>query len=170
MPHAFIGIGSNIEPAENVRKAVKLLSCKTHILAISTIYQTASLRNPDQPLFYNGVVEIETELPPEEFKNSVLHEIENRLGRVRTSDKYAPRTIDLDILIYNQLTDYIDPEIFERPFLAIPIFELAPSFVIPESEIKISDVAASMAGLEMKPLPEFTRQIRREIENEQSKV
>src|SRR3990170_4754101 len=104
MPRAFVAVGSNIDPETNVRRALLLLAREVRLLGISTFYQTKPIDRPDQPPFYNGVIEIETELPPGELKHSLLRRIERELGRVRTEDKHAPRAIDLDLLLYDDVT------------------------------------------------------------------
>ena len=169
MVRAFIGIGSNIEPAENVRTAIRSLARQTHVAGISTVYLTEALGRPDQPPYYNCVVEIETEAPPAEIKYGLLRNIENSLGRTRTRDKYAARTIDLDLIVYGDLEldaggiKLPDPEILERPFLAIPLFELAPDLVLAGYGLRISEVVASLTQDEMQPLPDLSALLRNEL-------
>jgi 2-amino-4-hydroxy-6-hydroxymethyldihydropteridine diphosphokinase len=103
MTRAFIGIGSNIDPAENVRAAIRSLAQQTRLVGISMVYCTDALDRPEQPPYYNCVVAIETEVPPAEVKHGILHPIENSLGRKRTADRYAPRTIDLDLIVYGRI-------------------------------------------------------------------
>ena len=98
MARAFIGVGSNVEAGENVRRALRLLAQEMRVVGVSTVYETEPEGRPEQPRYYNCVVEIETEAPPAELKQS-LREIEDRLGRERSDDRYAPRIIDLDLLI-----------------------------------------------------------------------
>src|SRR5512143_1899534 len=125
MVRAFVGIGSNIDPAQNVRAALRCLARQTRLVAISTVYLTEPLGRPEQAPYYNCVAEIATDVPPTELKYGMLRGIEDALGRRRTQDKYAPRTIDLDLLAYGDLvldTEGMrlpDPDILQRPFLAI---------------------------------------------------
>lgn len=169
MARAFIGIGSNIEPAENVRAAIRSLAQKTHLVGISMVYCTDALDRPEQPPYYNCVVEIETEAPPAEVKHGILRTIENNLGRKRTEDKYAPRTIDLDLIVYGDLTidaegiKLPDPEILERPFLAIPLFELAPDMVLAGYGLRIGEIAAKLPLDGMKPLKDYVKLLREEM-------
>jgi 2-amino-4-hydroxy-6-hydroxymethyldihydropteridine diphosphokinase len=169
MARAFIGIGSNIEPAENMHAAIRSLARQTRLTGISTVYLTQALGRPDQPPYYNCVVEIETEAPPAEIKYGLLRNIENDLGRLRTQDKYAARTIDLDLIVYGDLAldaDGIklpDPEILERPFLAIPLFELAPDLVLAGHGSHISEVAAGLPQEGMQPLKDYTGSLRKEL-------
>ncbi len=160
MARVFVGIGSNIEPERNVREAVRRLGEAVRVTGVSTFYRTEPEGRPEQPAFYNGVVEIETDLPPEELKQTVLRRIEADLGRVRSEDKYAPRTIDLDIVIYDR--ELCDPLVWERAFLAVPLCELVPDLVL-RSGKRICDIAESLPRYGMEPLPEYTQQLREEV-------
>jgi len=172
MARAFVSVGSNIEPAENTERAVRLLGRKEHIVGISTVYLTEAEGRPGQPQYYNCVVEIETDLPPVMLKHGVLKRIENELGRTQNEDKYAPRTIDLDLILYNDLvaaTEDLtlpDPDIVRRPFLAIPLQELAPGLVLPGSGLRIDEVASAMKRQNMKSLANYTEHIRKEVLHE----
>ena len=169
MARAFVSVGSNIDPETNVRTALLRLSKETDLRAISTIYLTEPLGRQGQPPFYNCVIEIETSLPPAELKFGVLRNIEAGLGRRRSDDKFAPRAIDLDLILYNGLVmttpelTLPDPEILERPFLAITLSEIASGLVLPGSQSGIGEVAAKLSRTGMQPLRTYTDRIRREI-------
>lgn len=168
MAHAFIGIGSNIEPEKNVRAAIRSLAQQARLVGISTVYRTDALGRPEQHPYYNCVVEIETEAPPSEVKHGMLRPIEHSLGRQRSEDKYAPRTIDLDLIVYDDLAmdaegiKLPDPDILLRPFLAIPLFELAPDLVLAGYHRRIGDIAARMPQDGMQPLKEYSMLLREE--------
>jgi 2-amino-4-hydroxy-6-hydroxymethyldihydropteridine diphosphokinase len=166
---AFVSVGSNINPAENVREAIHRLALQVRVVGISTVYLTEAEGRPEQPPYYNCVVEIETEAPPVELKHQVLRCIEQDLGRERSGDKYAPRTIDLDLIVYddvvmetNDLT-LPDPQILRRPFLAIPLRELAPELTLTGLNRRIEEVAAALPQGSMKPLESYTKLLRRDI-------
>jgi dihydroneopterin aldolase/2-amino-4-hydroxy-6-hydroxymethyldihydropteridine diphosphokinase len=169
MVRAFIGVGSNINPAENVRNAIWLLSEETHILGISTVYQTQPEGGLKQPPYYNCVVEIETKASPEELKNRVLRKIEKDLDRKRSKNKYASRTIDLDLILYDDLVlkndDFTlpDPQIASRPYLAIPLYELNPELVLPGSSLSIKKLALNLSREGMQPLYNYTELLKKEI-------
>ena len=166
MARVFIGIGSNIEPAKNVRAAIRSLAQQTRLVGVSMVYCTEALDSPEQPPYFNCVVEIGTEVSPVEIKHSILRPIENSLGRKRTGDKYAPRTIDLDLIVYGDLAmdaediKLPDPEILERPFLAVPLFELAPDLVLAGYNLRISEIAARLPRDGMRPLEDYARLLR----------
>ncbi len=169
MARAYIAIGSNINPADNVRLALQSLAKHVHLTGISMVYRIAALDRPEQPPYYNCVAEIETEVPPLELKRGLLRSIEDILGRKRSADKFAARTIDLDLIVYG---DWVmdeeslklpDPEIMERPFLAIPLFELAPDMVLAGSNRRIAEIAAQLHQSSMQPLKDYARQLQQTL-------
>ncbi len=169
MVRAFISIGSNIHPAENVRAALLAMAACLKIVRISTVYRTQAEERPEQPDFYNCVVEVETDIPPFDLKWRILRPIEAAQERQRTSDRYAPRTMDLDLIIYGDLvvkTDDLvlpDPEITSRSFLALPLAELEPGLVIPGGGACISDVAAAFHNNTMQTLEDYTESLRNQL-------
>lgn len=169
MKRAFIGIGSNIDPAKNVSAALRALAAEVRVIKISTIYQTAPEHGLDQPSFYNGVALIETDLPPETLKFQVLRKIEASLGRKRTADKNAVRTIDLDLLIYDDLIlktpglEIPDPGISCRAVLTIPLNDIAPHLVLPGMTKSVSVMAHTMPRTAMNALHSYTAQLRHEL-------
>ena len=139
MPNEYyLSLGSNIRPKENLLKAIENLKDFGEVNAISSMWQTAAVGNPG-PKFLNAVVHFIGEYEPDELKNGVLRKIEIGLGRVRGIDKFAPRTIDIDILVFNNQT--IDRLIWEHAHLAVPLAEIFPSYQNPDGEEIIKDTA-----------------------------
>ncbi len=171
MTRAFVSVGSNIEPEKNVRSALRLLNEQVTVRQISTVFLTEPVGPAGQPPYYNCVLDAETDLAPADLKQNVFRRIEQALGRARTGDKYAPRTIDLDLLLYDDVVMETgelvlpDPDILRRPFLAVMLRELAPDLVMPGTGVKISDVATRSPGA-MKPLEGYTNLLRKEILHE----
>lgn len=169
MPYAYISFGSNINPAENVVQSLRLLAQQVRIVNISTVYLTAAIDRPEQSEYYNGVMVIETRQPPLDLKYNILRTIETQLGRKRSEDKSAPRPIDLDILVYDDIIIdnpqliLPDPQIQKRPFIAIPLYELTPELLIPKYNIPIKDIAAKMDKNNMQPLDQYTHMLRKEF-------
>jgi 2-amino-4-hydroxy-6-hydroxymethyldihydropteridine diphosphokinase len=120
---AVIGLGSNIEPEKNIRHARKELESRFKLKGESSFVKTEPVGFEDQPKFINGAVLIETDMNYDDLKNHLCR-IERELGRVRTENKDGPRTIDLDILVWNG--DIMDDEVYERPFLKNSVRELLP--------------------------------------------
>jgi len=147
-PHtAYIGLGSNVgDREEYLEQAIFLLSKTPGIKVIkkSSNYETEPEGNTDQPQFMNAAVEIRTTLDPYKLLD-VLQETENALGRERDVD-WGPRTIDLDILLYDDLIISDDklqiPHslLHERLFVLKPLSEIAPNAVHPAMEKKIIDI------------------------------
>jgi len=168
MPRVFVSVGSNIDSEENVARALRLLDAQLGIHEVSTFYRTPALNRPGDPPFVNGVVEVDDRLRPTEVKK-LLRNIERTLGRERTDDRYAPRPMDLDLLLYGDQVSSSDavtlphPDIRERPFVAIPLLELAPDLVLPGSGMALRSVVDSLPPYPMDPLPDLTRRLRTEI-------
>jgi dihydroneopterin aldolase/2-amino-4-hydroxy-6-hydroxymethyldihydropteridine diphosphokinase len=164
---AFIAVGSNVDPERNVADALELLGRHLRLVAVSRFYRTPALGSPGRPDFLNGVVEIETELKPLELKRQVLLEVEDALGRERSDDKNAPRTIDLDLVLYGDLVSSEEglvlpsPEILERPFVALSLLELEPELVLPGTGRRLRELAAGLSSDEMVPAELFNARLRR---------
>jgi len=228
----FIGVGSNIDPEDNISRALEQLAMHVPIEAVSTFYRTAPLAKPgnplttadiveqppsavdsqaraavdsqaraavdsqaraavdsqaraavdsqarapvpqhddmQQPLFLNGVVKVRTGLDALTLKLDVLRGIESVLGRVRTADAHAARTIDLDILLYDSAIieepklRIPDPDIRERPFLAIPLLELAPDLVLPDTGERLAALPCARRRAELIPADDFSGALRERL-------
>lgn len=163
---AYIGIGSNVDPEASIGRALELVAQEVRLLGVSTFYRCQALGRPDQPEFLNGACRIATSLAPRPLKFDVLRGVERRLGRERSADKYAPRTIDLDILLYGNVTcdeddlHIPDPEIRTRPFVAVPLLELAPDAVLPDTGERLADLPAARQGSRLRPDLPFTEHMR----------
>jgi len=141
MQRVFIAIGSNLgDKISNCRRAIDEIAGFYEIVKVSSLYETEPVGNEDQPNFINSVAEIRTDISPHELL-AHLNRIEEKLGRVR-SEKWGPRTFDLDIIFYGDQIIKDDNLIIPHPrahlrrFVLEPICEIAPEFI--HSEIKIS--------------------------------
>lgn len=135
---AYIGVGSNLDdPVSKVRAALRALDDlpATRVTARSSLYRTDPVGYADQPQFINAVARIETALAPEDLLQALLG-IEARYGRVR-SMRNAPRTLDLDVLLYEDrllhtpMLTIPHPRMHERAFVLAPLAEIAPGVVVP---------------------------------------
>jgi len=108
-------------------------------------------------------------MAPRDLKFGLLRRIEADLGRVRTADKYAARTIDLDILLYgDRIIDQPDlkvpdPDLRERAFLIVPLAELAPDVVLPDDGRAAAEAARGVDGAGLVADIEFSERLRRRV-------
>ena len=124
MPNeVVIGLGSNIDPEANLEQAVQELKSRFKVSKQSQWIRTKPIGIKDQPDFYNGALLMETELEQQSLKKE-LKRIEDILGRDRSLPKFGPRTIDLDILIWNKKV--VDEDYYERDFLRKGVEEIIP--------------------------------------------
>ncbi len=151
MNRAYIFIGSNIDRQKNYLRALRRLSELGEVLAVSSVYDTQPIGESGKGNFYNGAVLLATEYRPRELKQQ-LRAIENRMERTRTADVNAPRTIDLDLVLYNQIErvendlKIPDPDIFERAFMALALAELDPDYTLPTDGRTLADMARAIGA------------------------
>ncbi len=162
----FIGVGSNVAPEANVANALGRLRDAASLVAISTFFATPALRRSADPPFVNGVVEIEDARPPAAVK-VLLRRVEEAVGRHRAEDPYAPREIDLDLLLCGDTASSAPdlplphPDVTTRAFVALPLLELAPDLVLPGSGAPLAAVARSLPPYPMEPLVRLTQELRK---------
>jgi 2-amino-4-hydroxy-6-hydroxymethyldihydropteridine diphosphokinase len=148
---AYVGLGANLGPREvTLLRAVDLLAeeDEVEVLAVSRLRETDPVGIVDQPRFLNGAARIDTSLPPRALLELLLG-IEQSLGRVREG-RWGPRTVDLDLLVYGDLT--VDepglrvphPLLHERRFALEPLAELDPELVVPG----LGSVSGALAALD----------------------
>ncbi len=136
-----IAVGANIQPETNIPNALDLLNRHTPITAVSTFFRTKAINRPEQDDYLNGAVSIHYAGPLRDLKHLVLRRVEELLGRKRTNDPYAPRTIDLDIALCGDIVlktpELVlpDPDIRQRAFLAAALLELEPELIMPDSRV-----------------------------------
>ena len=158
MPIAYLSLGSNLDKERNLPAAVRLLAAHSRLLAVSAVYETAPVGNPDDPAFFNAAVALETDLAPAELKQQVLACIEQQLGRQRSADPNAPRTIDIDISLYDDAILDLgkrripDPEIVRFAHIAVPLADLAPGYRHPETGETLAEIAARVTAAAAQPL------------------
>ncbi|MBF9018605.1 MULTISPECIES: 2-amino-4-hydroxy-6-hydroxymethyldihydropteridine diphosphokinase [unclassified Oceanispirochaeta] len=161
----YIGVGSNIEPEKNIICALKILLARNFRFSmISTHYRTEALGHKDNPSYINGIWKIDI---PEsdsgldyETLNRILKETEQSCGRIRTTDRWASRTIDLDILL---MKSYISEEILERDFIYIPLLEIDSELELPGYG-RLKELVDQNKIFDMNPLSVFTESLRRMID------
>ena len=137
---AYVGLGANLGNREDtIRRAVALVDelAGVSVVGVSSLRETEPWGPVEQPRYLNGAVAVETELPPRELLDALL-DVERRLGRARDDEeRWGPRTIDLDLLLYGDLVldepglDVPHPRLHERRFALEPLAELAPDALVP---------------------------------------
>jgi 2-amino-4-hydroxy-6-hydroxymethyldihydropteridine diphosphokinase len=138
---ACLSLGSNIEPASNLVRAVQLLRTAGTVERLSSVWETPSV-GTDGPHFLNAALIYHTSHAVEALKNQVLRPIEDQLGRVRSADKNAPRPIDLDIILFDQ--HILDPELWSQLYLAGPIAQLWPDLPNPAGGRSLKETAREL--------------------------
>lgn len=146
---AYIGLGSNLDdPEAQVIGALSSLQglARTHLVAASGLYRTPPMGPQDQPDYVNAAAGLLTRQPPEELLLS-LQNLERSLGRVRKEgDRWGPRVIDLDILVYGKVQQSLPglslphPGILERNFVLFPLCDIAPALLVPGQGV-VSELA-----------------------------
>lgn len=142
MAICYLGLGSNLsDPAKQVQLAIKAIQAIEHgtIRKISSLYYSRPMGPQDQPDYMNAVVQLDTSLAPLALLDA-LQAIENNAGRVRKNKRWGARILDLDILLYDELT--IDNDRLTVPhyglklreFVLIPLAEIAPDLVLPDGD------------------------------------
>ncbi len=145
-----MGLGSNLDnPIKQVTKALEELKLlpNTHLKTHSALYRTKPLGSQNQPNYINAVAMLVTKLSPLILLDH-LQAIENKQGRVRGAERWGPRTLDLDMLLYDNLELQDDrlilphPGLYERDFVLYPLYECSPDLILPnglEIEVIIND-------------------------------
>ncbi len=155
MKKAYIALGTNLgDRLENLKRALGLLNIEQDIsvLKISPVYETAPVGGPEQGPFLNACAAIETGLPPEKLLLKMLH-IEDELGRVR-EERWGPRLIDLDLLIYEdkivntELLELPHPRLAERGFVLVPLADIAPGLTVPGHNKTVSELLSQLPPTE----------------------
>lgn len=148
----IILLGSNIDRERNIPEALRRLAAHPglDLKASSRVYTTEPVGGTGpQPVFANAAVLVKTPLPPGALRQ-VLRTIEAEMGRVRTADKFAPRPIDLDIVLYDNFVGDVegspipDPDLLRHPHVAVPCAEIAPHRLHPVTGQTLAEICAGL--------------------------
>ncbi|TFV43051.1 2-amino-4-hydroxy-6-hydroxymethyldihydropteridine diphosphokinase [Bradyrhizobium frederickii] len=161
MASVLIALGGNVgDVRATFRKAIAQICgmAQGALIARSSDYVTPPWGDEDQAAFINACIEIETDLDPHALL-FVLQKVEQKFGRMRQKDRrWGPRTLDLDMIAYDELSlqkpdlTLPHPRLFERAFVLVPLAEIAPDRVI--SGIRVRDGLASVSTQGIERLPD----------------
>lgn len=151
METVFLGLGANLNaPQQQIHNAIAALKNlpNSEFVAVSSDYASKPMGPQDQPDYVNAVACINTALEPEQLLD-LTQAIELKHGRVRKAERWGPRTLDIDILLFGQ--QVIDTErltvphygLCQREFVVFPLLEIAPNLTLPNNQL-LSDVAKSL--------------------------
>jgi 2-amino-4-hydroxy-6-hydroxymethyldihydropteridine diphosphokinase len=148
----LIALGSNIEPELNLPRAAARLAARMDILAASTVYESAPVGAPGTPAFLNAILRVHPRLGPRTLKFELLRAVETELGRRRSADRNAPRTIDLDLVLFGDRVESAhdlrlpDPDLARFAHIAVPAADVAPDARHPVSGQTLAEIAASLSS------------------------
>ena len=148
---AYLNLGSNIQPEKNLVRAVELLYVHGEVLKISNAWETESV-GANGPNYLNACVLFKTEAVQAELKDNIIRPIEAQLGRKRSENKFAPRTIDIDIIIFDD-KPYNDKH-WSLAFVVVPLAEIYPEYhppVLRENIIQTATRLRSKVWMETRP-------------------
>jgi 2-amino-4-hydroxy-6-hydroxymethyldihydropteridine diphosphokinase len=138
---AHLSLGSNIQPERNLVRAIALLQNHGRLEKISNAWESKSV-GAAGPNYLNACVLLITSLSQKQLKEQALLPIETKLGRKRTANKFAPRTIDIDIVLFDYKST--DDKYWEQAFVVVPLSEINPEFQNPLTHESMSQTAARL--------------------------
>lgn len=138
---AYLSLGSNIEPKINLVHAIQLLQNHGTIEKLSSAWESKSVGAPG-PNYLNACILFITTLKQPELKEQILYPIEIRLRRRRSENRFAPRTIDIDIILFDDQS--CDDKYWEQAFVVVPLAEIYPALRNPLAHEPITETAARL--------------------------
>jgi 2-amino-4-hydroxy-6-hydroxymethyldihydropteridine diphosphokinase len=148
---AYLSLGSNIQPETNLVRAIERLKSYGKIEKISNAWESESV-GAEGPHYLNACISLSTPLSQTELKSQALHPIEIELGRRRSANKFAPRTIDIDIVIFDGQS--CNNKYWEQAFVVVPLAEIYPEYQNPLTQERVTKTAARLRDqvwLETRP-------------------
>lgn len=151
-PHlAYLNLGSNIQPETHLVRAVELLHDHGEVLKVSSAWESRSV-GAEGPNYLNACVLFRTGLMQVELKERIIRSIEAQLGRTRSEDRFSPRTIDIDIVLFDDVP-YND-KFWQYAFVIVPLAEIYPEYQNPLARENIVQTATrlrSKVWIEARP-------------------
>lgn len=156
---AYLNLGSNIQPEINLLRAVELLHEYGDVLKVSSAWESRAV-GAEGPNYLNACVLFKTEFLQVELKETIIRPIEARLGRRRSENKFSPRTIDIDIVLFDE-KPYND-KFWKYAFVIVPLAEIHPDYMNPITRESIQQTAARLRSeVWMEARPEVLSRFRR---------
>lgn len=137
----YLSLGSNIQPEFHLVRAIELLQSHGMIEKISNAWESESV-GAEGPNFLNACLLLVTSLQQEQLKQQALLPLERELGRQRSANKFAPRTIDIDIVIFDEKS--CNDKYWEQAFVVVPLAEIHPEYQNPLTRESITKTAARL--------------------------
>ena len=159
---AYLSLGSNIQPETNVVRAIELLRRHGRLERISSAWESESVGAPG-PNYLNACVLLLTPLSQPALKEQALLPIETELGRERSADKFAPRTIDIDIVLYDGISS--DNKYWEQAFVVVPLAEIYPEY---QNPIRAESIIKTATRLRQQVWMETRHEVRTQINGNRS--
>jgi 2-amino-4-hydroxy-6-hydroxymethyldihydropteridine diphosphokinase len=168
---AFVGVGSNLDPEESILSALPEIQGRLQVLEASRFFRNPALSpdNRDLPPFVNGVLRVRADRCPSDLKFGVLRQIEAKMGRRRGGDRFGPRSLDLDLLLYGDgegKADGLtlpDPGILGQPFWVVPLADLIPERWLPGTSLRLREIVRTVDTRAFVYLEDFTEEVRRSL-------
>ena len=154
----YLNLGSNIQPEANLVKAVQLLLKYGDVKKVSNAWESESV-GMDGPNYLNACVLFTSDYEQTRLKENIIRLIETQLGRKRSENKYTPRTIDIDMILFDE--EACNHQLWEYAFVIVPLAEIYPSYQYPLTIESVSQTAARLhkeVWIERRPevLSQFT--------------
>jgi 2-amino-4-hydroxy-6-hydroxymethyldihydropteridine diphosphokinase len=138
---AYLSLGSNIQPEVNLVRAIQLLLDHGRLEKISNAWESRSV-GAEGPNYLNVCLSLNTKLEQADLKENVLLPIEDKLGRKRSENRFAPRTMDIDIILFDE--ESCDDRYWEQSFVVIPLAEIHPEYQNPLTHEPVIETAARL--------------------------
>ena len=138
---AYLNLGSNIQPESNIPKAVESLSVFGEVVQISQVWESEPVGTTGNN-YLNVCVKFKTNMAQSDVKAKIIRPIENQLGRQHSHDKFAPRPMDIDIILFDD--ESINDAVWELAFVVVPLADLYPEYQNPMTGEFITETATRL--------------------------
>ena len=138
---AYLNLGSNIQPESNLPRALELLSAFGEIVQISQVWESEPVGTTGAN-YLNVCVKFKTSMARSDMKEKIVRPIEDQLGRQRGEDKFAPRSMDIDIILFDD--EPINNDVWELAFVVVPLADLYPEYRKTKSRETVLEIATRL--------------------------